>query len=123
MFWMTPRNNPPTKVMGSERNPPRTTAASEPRTTIVSTLGSRLNRGAMRMPPNPASTMVKIQAIADVRAELMPRTTASEFRSTTARISRPKRVWRSMNQRPAAAIAATTNTASWSVFSSTPWSR
>ncbi len=74
------------------------TAASEPKTTSVKTMSLSWNSGAMSTPPRPASIMERIQAIADVRASLMPRSPASSRRSTTARIERPARVRRSTNQ-------------------------
>ena len=70
----------------------------------------------MSTPPRPASSIVITHATADERAVLTPRNVANVLRSTLARISSPTRVRRITNHRRNAAIAATTNTASWSLF-------
>ena len=70
----------------------------------------------MSTPPSPARSIVITHATADDRAVLTPRRFANVLRSTLARISRPTRVWRITNQSITAAINATTNTASWSLF-------
>ena len=108
------------KAIGIERRSPRTTAASEPSTTNVNTMSCSWKSGAMSTPPRPARTMVMIHAAADVRAALTPRMLARDSRSTTARISRPTRVRRMTNHSTMAARAATTKTAIWSEFSTTP---
>ena len=66
---MTPSSSPPANAMGIDRNPPNTTAASEPSTTSVKTKSCSWKSGAMRTPPRPAKIMVMIHAAADVRAE------------------------------------------------------
>ena len=108
------------KAIGIERSPPRTTAAREPRTTRVKTMGSRLKSGEIRIPPSPASTVVSTQATAEVFEALTPFRPARCLRSTTARISRPIRVCRSTTHRASAATNAATNTANWSEVRATP---
>jgi hypothetical protein len=107
-------------AMGSERSPPSTTAASDPRTTRVNVLLFKLNSGEMRMPPRPASTMVRTHATADVLDELTPFSPAKPRRSTTARISRPTRMCRRTNQRTMADTRAAPKTTSWSDVKASP---
>ena len=115
-----PSRRPPTNAIGIERKPANATAAREPRTISVNWESASWNSGAIRMPPSPASTMVNTQAADEVRAALTPRSPARSPRSTTARISSPRRVWRNTSQRPIAASNATTNTATWSELRITP---
>ena len=113
---MTPSARPPAKAMGIERRPLSATAASDPNTTRVKMVSLSGNSGPMSTPPRPASSIVMTQATADDCAVLTPRRVARLLRSTLARISRPTRVRRITNQSRNAAMAATTNTASWSLL-------
>ena len=122
MFCRTPRSSPPTNAIGIERSPASATAASEPSTIRVNSWSASWNSGAIRMPPRPASIIVRTHAADDVRDALTPRRPARSLRFTTARISSPRRVWRRTSHSAIAANAAATKTATWSELSETPLS-
>src|SRR5581483_7074465 len=120
MSWMSPSNSAPANARARLPRRATTTAASDATMSRVNAVASSPTSGVSMTPDSPANPQPRAHDAAPTTRGSVPARPLSDGESTTARISSPAVVNRSMSARAMPMMIVPMNTSSWSLFSATP---